>query len=34
VTALMAKNLQKIDAAEREAIRIRAGQMLAALNDL
>jgi deoxyribodipyrimidine photolyase-related protein len=33
-TALMAKNLQKIDAAERGAIRIRAGQMLAGLNNL
>jgi deoxyribodipyrimidine photolyase-related protein len=33
-TALMAKNLQRLDTAEREAIRIRAGQMLAGLNKL
>jgi deoxyribodipyrimidine photolyase-related protein len=33
-TALMAKNLQKLDAAERASIRIRAGEMLTALNDL
>ncbi len=33
-TALMAKNLQRLDTAERDAIRHRAGQMLDALNDL
>lgn len=33
-TALMAKNLQKLDAEERKAIRRRAEQMLDALNEL
>jgi deoxyribodipyrimidine photolyase-related protein len=33
-TALMAKNLQKLDASEREAIQTRAEQMLATLDDL
>jgi hypothetical protein len=30
----MAKNLQKLDASEREAIQTRAEQMLATLDDL
>lgn len=33
-TALMAKNLQKLDASERKAIHARAEQMLATLDDL
>ena len=33
-TALMAKNLQKLDGAERQAIQIRATQMLASLDEL
>jgi deoxyribodipyrimidine photolyase-related protein len=33
-TALMAKNLQKLDASERKAIQTRAEQMLATLDDL
>jgi deoxyribodipyrimidine photolyase-related protein len=33
-TALMAKNLQKLDASERKAIQARAEQMLATLDDL
>jgi deoxyribodipyrimidine photolyase-related protein len=33
-TALMAKNLQKLNTAERQAIRVRAGEMLGALDDL